>query len=159
VWKRHRRFSADGTWDRIYARLLVQADTAGKLVWDVSIVYTINQAHQHATNLSRAPGDLSSYTNLRLEPVDHALGRSQGGLSTKIHSLTDGKGRRLVMLVGPGQGGNSPMFAHLLSALSVPRAGSGRPRTPARSGTGQQGVLFAGEPATASQPPHHRRHP
>jgi len=50
-------------------------------------------------------------------------------LSTKIHHLTDGKGRPLVMLVAPGQGGDSPMFAALLEALSVPRAGPGRPRT------------------------------
>jgi transposase len=33
------------------------------------------------------------------------------------------------MLIGPGQGGDSPMFAPLLEALSVPRAGPGRPRT------------------------------
>lgn len=37
--------------------------------------------------------------------------------------------RPLVMLLGPGQGGDSPMFAHLLDALSVPRIGPGRPRT------------------------------
>jgi transposase len=33
------------------------------------------------------------------------------------------------MLLGPGQGGDSPMFAHVLAALSVPRRGRGRPRT------------------------------
>lgn len=33
------------------------------------------------------------------------------------------------MIIGPGQGGDSPMFAHLLGALSVLRIGSGRPRT------------------------------
>ncbi len=26
VWKRHRRFSSDGTWDKIHARLLAEAD-------------------------------------------------------------------------------------------------------------------------------------
>jgi transposase len=50
-------------------------------------------------------------------------------LSTKIHHLCDGQMRPLVMLVGPGQGADSPMFAHLLQALSVPRLGPGRPRT------------------------------
>ena len=34
-----------------------------------------------------------------------------------------------MMLIAPGQGGDSPMFAPLLAALSVPRAGPGRPRT------------------------------
>jgi transposase len=33
------------------------------------------------------------------------------------------------MLVAPGQGGDCPMFTHLLSALHVPRAGPGRPRS------------------------------
>jgi len=56
VWKRHRRFSGDGTWDRIHAQLLVEADSAGQLVWDVSVDSTINRAHQHATNLARAAG-------------------------------------------------------------------------------------------------------
>ena len=56
VWKRHRRFSADGTWDRIHTRLLVEADSLGQLVWDVSVDSTINRAHQRATNLARATG-------------------------------------------------------------------------------------------------------
>ncbi|GAA3515621.1 hypothetical protein GCM10022262_42910 [Georgenia daeguensis] len=74
-------------------------------------------------------GDLSNYTNLRQEPPDHAIGRSRGGLSTKIHHLCDGNMRPLVMLLGPGQGGDSPMFEHVLNAVSVPRLGAGRPRT------------------------------
>jgi transposase len=37
--------------------------------------------------------------------------------------------RPLVMLLGPGQGGDAPMFEHVLAALKVPRAGRGRPRT------------------------------
>ena len=37
--------------------------------------------------------------NLLAEPADHAIGRSRGGLSTKIHALVDGKGRPLVLLV------------------------------------------------------------
>jgi transposase len=63
------------------------------------------------------------------EPSDHAIGRSRGGLSTKIHHLCDGNMRPLVMLLGPGQGGDAPMFEHVLAALKVPRTGRGRPRT------------------------------
>lgn len=37
--------------------------------------------------------------------------------------------RPLAMLIGPGQGGDSPMFAPVLDAISVPRLGRGRPRT------------------------------
>jgi len=53
VWKRHRRFSGDGTWDSILAALLAQADAAGLVDWNVSVDSTINRAHQHATNLPR----------------------------------------------------------------------------------------------------------
>lgn len=52
-----------------------------------------------------------------------------GGLSTKIHHLCDGNMRPLVMLLGPGQGGDSPMFKHVMAALHVPRIGPGRART------------------------------
>lgn len=64
-----------------------------------------------------------------IEPGDHALGRSRGGLSTKIHQLVDGHGRPLVILVGPGQAGDAPMFAHLMAHLRIARPGPGRPRT------------------------------
>jgi transposase len=53
VWKRHRRFSGDGTWDKVLAALLAQADAAGRVDWTVSVDSTINRAHQHATNLPR----------------------------------------------------------------------------------------------------------
>jgi transposase len=74
-------------------------------------------------------GDLSNYTNLRQEPPDHAIGRSRGGLTTKIHALVDGRGRPLVLLTGPGQGGDSPMFLPLMGQLKISRGGLGRPRT------------------------------
>jgi transposase len=56
VWKRHRRFSLDGTWDRLLTELLAQADAAGDIDWSVSVDSTINRAHQHAATLSRDTG-------------------------------------------------------------------------------------------------------
>jgi transposase len=53
VWKRHKRFSTDGTWDRIHAALVAQADAADDVGWAVSVDSTINRAHQHATTLAR----------------------------------------------------------------------------------------------------------
>lgn len=37
--------------------------------------------------------------------------------------------RPLVVIIAPGQGGDAPMFPHLLDALRVPRTGLGRPKT------------------------------
>lgn len=56
VWKRHRRFSGDGTWDAILTVLLAEADAAGLIDWEVSVDSTVNRAHQHATNLPRHTG-------------------------------------------------------------------------------------------------------
>lgn len=71
----------------------------------------------------------SNYTNLASEPPDHAIGRSRGGLTSKIHHLVDGHGRPLVVLVGAGQAGDGPVLEHLLAHLKVQRRGLGRPRT------------------------------
>jgi putative transposase len=57
------------------------------------------------------------------------LGRSRGGLSTKIHQLVDAQGRPLVVAITAGQAGDSPMLKHLLAHLRVGHAGPGRPRT------------------------------
>ncbi|WP_420030257.1 IS5 family transposase [Rhodococcus maanshanensis] len=129
IWKRHRRYAGDGTWDTILAARLANADANGLVDWTVSVDSTICRAHQHARTSRGTQGDLSNYTNLRTEPTDHALGRSRGGLGTKIHQLSDGKGWPLVLLIGPGQAGDSPVFPLLMKELSVPRLGLGRPRT------------------------------
>jgi putative transposase len=50
-------------------------------------------------------------------------------LSTKVHHACDGRGRPLVVLVGPGQAHDGPMLPVLLAALAVPRRGCGRART------------------------------
>ena len=63
------------------------------------------------------------------EPGDHAIGRSRGGLTTKVHALTDGLGRVLVVLLTGGNAHDTTMFAPLMAALRVVRAGPGRPRT------------------------------
>ena len=57
------------------------------------------------------------------------MGRSRGGLSTKIHLLADTDCRPLARLIGPGQGGDSPAFEPLMKTLRITRDGAGRPRT------------------------------
>lgn len=74
-------------------------------------------------------GEPANHRNQLSEPPDHAIGRSRGGLSTKIHHAVDGHGRPMAVLVGPGQGGDAPMCLPLLDAIRVPRLGPGRPRT------------------------------
>lgn len=57
-----------------------------------------------------------------------ALGRSRGGLTTKVHLLADDRARPLTWQTTPGQRGDSPMLIPLLSELRIGRDGPGRPR-------------------------------
>ncbi|TWH05005.1 IS4 family transposase [Nocardioides sp. J9] len=83
--------------------------------------------------LRASQGAESNYKNSAAdpahEPPDHAIGRSRGGLSTKIHQLVDGRKRPLVIGLTAGQAGDAPMLKFLLADLAVKRLGPGRPRT------------------------------
>lgn len=47
------------------------------------------------------------------------MGRSRGGLTTKIHALTDQLCRPVTLLLSPGQAGDNPMLAPLLTAYRL----------------------------------------
>ncbi|MBD0707315.1 IS5 family transposase [Streptomyces sp. CBMA291] len=48
VYKRHRRWSADGTWQMLLSKVQASEDAAGRIDWDVSVDSTVVRAHQHA---------------------------------------------------------------------------------------------------------------
>ena len=56
VWKRHDRWAADGTWDRLLTEFSADADVAGELDWVVSVDSSINRAHQHAAGARKVAG-------------------------------------------------------------------------------------------------------
>jgi transposase len=77
VRKRHRRFSGDGTWDRVHQALVARADAVGAVDWVVSVDSTINRAHQHATNLPR--GERAEASAMPDVEVVADVARSAGG--------------------------------------------------------------------------------
>ncbi|MFJ3635510.1 IS5 family transposase [Streptomyces sp. NPDC090112] len=124
-WKgapnRLRMWAADGTWEKVFTALLAQADAEGDLDWVVAVDSTIVRAHQHAAGArQRGPG--------RRARRDHALGRSRGGLTTKIHLAADSRCRPLAFLITPGRAGDAPAFPKVMARLRVPRP-VGRPRS------------------------------
>ncbi|WP_427925200.1 IS5 family transposase [Streptomyces sp. cg40] len=121
VHNRLRKWAADGTWEKVFAALLAQADSEGDLDWVVAVDSTIVRAHQHAAG-ARPKGAPAG------EPHDHALGRSRGGLTTKIHLVADGRCRPLAFCLTPGQAGDAPAFTEVMARLRVARP-VGRPRT------------------------------
>jgi hypothetical protein len=54
VYERHRRWSADGTWQMLLSRLQAAEDAAGGIDWDVSVDSTAVRAHQHAAGARKA---------------------------------------------------------------------------------------------------------
>lgn len=57
------------------------------------------------------------------------LGRSRGGLSTKIHLATDGRGLLMSVVLTGGHAGDNPQLLPVLDGIRVARTGPGRPRT------------------------------
>ena len=74
-------------------------------------------------------GAWSNYKNPReQEPVDHAIGRSRGGMTCKIHLVTDGKGRPLGLVLTGGNAADTSFFQTALETIEVHDGGPGRPR-------------------------------
>lgn len=62
------------------------------------------------------------------EPDDHAIRRSRGGLTTKIHLAADARCRPLAFVLTAGPAGDAPVFAEVMARVRVPRRRD-RPRT------------------------------
>jgi transposase len=122
VYTFFRRCQLAGVWARLVTALQARADARKQITWDLSVDSTIVRAHQHAAGARRDH-------LVAGEPADHALGRSRGGWTTKLHLACE-QGRRLMSLVlTGGQRGDSPQFTAVLGRIRVPRPGLGRPRT------------------------------
>ena len=63
------------------------------------------------------------------EPPDHALGRSRGGFTTKLHLLCDGHGRPIAAGLTGGNVNDTTMLEPVLGDICIPRRGRGRSRT------------------------------
>ncbi|WP_093471594.1 MULTISPECIES: IS5 family transposase [unclassified Streptomyces] len=131
VYDRHRRWSADGTWESLLRTVQADADVEGQIDWSVvSVDSTVCRAHQQAAGAHhRLPRVLGRWRRPAEHRPDEALGRSRGGLTTKIHLASDGSCRPLAVLVTPGQWGDAPQLIKVLDRVRVRRPTGGHPRT------------------------------
>ncbi len=121
VATRFYRWRRASIWDRLLAELQAEADAAGNLDWSLHHVDgTMIRAHQHAAGAQKR-GSTMRYP-------DEALGRSQGGFSTKIHIRAEGDGKPMVLLITAGQRHEQTMFEPLMEHGAIKRTGRGRPR-------------------------------
>jgi transposase len=93
VYSRLRRWTARGLWEQLLSRLQARLAEEDRIAWTLwCIDGSVVRAHKHAAGARRRQGK-----NPPGEPVDHALGRSRGGVGTKVHLVTDGRGLPLAL--------------------------------------------------------------
>ncbi|MFH9827144.1 IS5 family transposase [Streptomyces bobili] len=124
-----RRWQRDGIWKQILVQLQAEADAKCLITWDVSVDSTIARAHQHAAGARKKGPSRRSFLAASRPSPDHGLGRSRGGLTTKLPLAVEQGQKPLSLLVTAGQRHDSPHFQSVLEAIRVPRFGLGRPRT------------------------------
>src|SRR3954471_21025648 len=102
AYRRFRRWACKGIWDELFLEGL-PADALGTVMLDS----TACKAQRFASG-ARGGGE-------------EALGRSRGGLTTKIHAVVDGPGRPLCFLLTPGQAADCRQARPLLEGLAFER--------------------------------------
>jgi len=85
IHTRFSRWAKSGVWERIFKLLSSDADNEYAMI-DSTIV----RAHQHSAGAKKKDGE-------------QAIGRSRGGLSTKIHALVDALGDPVAFFLTGGQ--------------------------------------------------------
>jgi len=99
-----------------------EADARGEVDWDLHFVdATVIRAHQHAAGArqTRTVGDGANV---------EALGRSQGGFSTKLHLRAEGGGKPIVAVLTGGERHEQIALEALLDNGAIRRASRGRSR-------------------------------
>ena len=123
-----RRWQLAGVWAAILTGLQALGAEAGLIDWVVAVDSTICRAHAHAAGARRQPQTQAEPPTG--EPAHHALGRSRGGFTTKVHLAVEARRKPLATVLTPGQAADSPQFVPVLGRIRVPRRrGRGRPRT------------------------------
>ncbi|MGY3334882.1 transposase [Streptomyces filamentosus] len=92
---------------------------------------TTCRAHQHAAGARKGAPTIGSKEGAvpARHRADEGLGRSRGGLTSKIHLVGEGGRRPLGMLITPGQAHDGVMLEQVMAEVRVPRQGGGHPRT------------------------------
>ena len=132
VYKRHRRWSYDGTWAEIVQVLRAGCDEAEGRDWAVSADSTVVRAHQHAAGARRRLRRTGRGGQCRMTTIWPG-GRgwaAHGRCSTKIHLIADRRCRPLTRITTPGQHGDCPQFIPLMNQLAIRRRGKGGPAGP-----------------------------
>jgi hypothetical protein len=128
-YNRHRRWSLDGTWEKILARLRAGCDEAegpgvdGQRRLDGGARAPARRRGTACAARRAGHGVApSNDENLPARPGREAPGRSRGGLSTKIHLAADRRCRPVIRILTPGQASSPPWFYNTTGLNDCPPA-------------------------------------
>ena len=135
VYNRHRRWSLDGTWEKILGRLQAGCDEAEGKDWTLSADSTVVRAHQHAAGARRAlPAELIPRGRRRMTRFRSPGRAGRPWAFPRRAEHRDSPGRRPP--VPPGHpdphsrpARRLPAIHPLLEAVHIARRGKGRLRT------------------------------
>ena len=94
---------------------------AGKGIWDELFLDGIPTAAPETVMLDSTACKAQRFASGARGGGEEDLGRSRGGLTTKIHALVDGLGRPLCFLLTPGQAADCRQARSLLEGVSFER--------------------------------------
>jgi transposase len=97
VYKRFARWQTDGTWARIEASLQTQADRGRG-----AALGRPDRRQRHPRPPARRRRPQKGLPSIQASR-QQALGRSRGGLTTKLHTICDGRGRNLATCLTPAR--------------------------------------------------------
>ncbi|UAJ10565.1 IS5 family transposase [Polymorphobacter megasporae] len=106
IYNRFIRWSRLGVFNRVFAALTAKGGKPDQLMIDATHL----KAHRTAASL------------LKKGLFPRCIGRTKGGLNSKLHAVCDGQGRPLVMLLTEGQTSDYKGAALMLDALPKARA-------------------------------------
>ncbi|MGA1815800.1 MULTISPECIES: IS5 family transposase [Sphingobium] len=106
IYNRFIRWSRLGVFNKIFAALAAKGGKPDQLMIDATHL----KAHRTAASL------------LKKGMFPRRIGRTKGGLNSKLHTVCDGKGRPLVMLLSEGQMSDYKGAALMLDALPPAKA-------------------------------------
>lgn len=114
VYNRFGRWVKSGLWQQIFEALIARILKAGEIDFELWCVDgTVIGAHRVAA------GAPKSNETAEENAAKHALGRSRGGYSTKLHFLTDGQGIPLGVTATAGQRHEAPEFENVMNACLI----------------------------------------
>jgi Putative transposase of IS4/5 family (DUF4096) len=161
VYMRHRRWSWDACSMSCAGDVTRSRGGIGRWEWiPLPRGHISTRRVRHARRRPCPTQGALSNDKIRADVHDReALGRSRGGLTTKVHVVADRRCRPVARVITSGQRHDSIAFTAVMDRIRIHRRGPGPAPHPPRPDPGRQGVLKPSHPKQPAPPGHPGVHP